>query len=112
MLSVAGTSPAGNLRYRARHLRPFDCTARREELRGWHLRGNRASLLDKDEAWYKNWSSRSSLCYDDASLMFPRVQAATELATFGVVQAATELAGEGGTDMVQSFLGLESNWLG
>ena len=44
--------------------------------------------------------------------MFPRVQAATELATFGVVQAATELAGEGGTDMVQSFLGLESNWLG
>ena len=62
--------------------------------------------------WYKNWSSRCSLCHDDASLMFPRVQAATELATFGVVQAATELAGEGGTDMVQSFLGLESNWLG
>ena len=50
MLSVAGTSPAGNLRYRARHLRPFDCTARREERRGWRLRGNRASLLDKDEA--------------------------------------------------------------
>ena len=31
-------------------LLPFDCTARREERHIWRLRGNRASLLDKDEA--------------------------------------------------------------